>query len=80
MGNINENDYEKKCQITKQLYINLKRHVGNVSIDFSMEEWYLKKIVSDLTIKFLIDYNTDNNYIFPDFSCWKMLYTIVGDD
>ena len=45
-----------------------------------MEELYLKDIVSDLIIKFLFDYYTDKNYIFPNFSCWNMLYAVVGED
>ena len=45
-----------------------------------MEEWYLKKIVSDLTIKFLIDYNIDTNFIFPEFDSWEILYYILGED
>ena len=39
-----------------------------------------EKIVSDLTIKFLIDYNIDTTFIFPDFDSWERLYCILGDD
>ena len=39
-----------------------------------------EKIVSDLTIQFSINYNTDNNNRFPDFDCWEILYVIIGNE
>ena len=35
----------KKCNLTKKINIPLKKHVGNVDCDFSMEEYYLKYIL-----------------------------------
>ena len=48
-----------------------------MSCDCSTEEEDLKVIVSRLTIKFLIYYDSDGKYIFPD---WDILYCIVQDD
>ena len=45
-----------------------------------MEEWYLKDMMSKLTIKFLIAYDLDNIYIFSDFDYQKVLYYIIQDD
>ena len=45
-----------------------------------MEEWYLKDIVSKLTITFLINYDLDKTYIFPHFDCWELLYCILQED
>ena len=28
----------------------------------------------------MIDYNIDNNYIFPDFDSWEMLHYTLGED
>ena len=67
---------KKNWNLTKKLYIDLKKHIGNVHCDCSIEEWYLVDIVSKLTIKFLIDYDLDNTYIFIDFDCWNMVYCI----
>ena len=45
-----------------------------------MEEWYLKDIVSKLTITFLINHDLDKTYIFPHFDCWELLYCILQED
>ena len=44
-----------------------------------MEKWYLKDIMSKLTITFLINYDLDKNFIFPDLDSWLMLYYIIQD-
>ena len=49
---IDKTEHDKKYNITKKLYRDLKNHVGNVDCECSMEESYLKGIVSKLTIKF----------------------------
>ena len=66
---IDNKEHENKYNKTKKLYSDLKNHVGNVDCECSMEEWYLKDIVSKLTIKFIINYDLDDTYIFPDFAC-----------
>ena len=64
----------------KKLYSDLKNHVGIVDCEYSMEEWYLKDIVSKRTIKFLINYGSDKLNIFPEFDSWDYLYCILKDD
>ena len=66
---IDNKEHENKYNKTKKLYRELKNHVSNVDCECSMEEWYLKVIVSKLTIEFLINYDSDKLYIFPDFVC-----------
>ena len=56
---IDKKEHDKKCKITKKLYLYLKNHAGNVDYDYSMEEWYFKYIVSKLTIKYLIYYDLE---------------------
>ena len=72
-------EHENKYNKTKKLYSALKNHVGSVDCECSMEEWYLKDIVSKLTIEFLINYDSDKLHIFPDFVCWGCLYTTIED-
>ena len=49
---IDNKEHDKKYIITKQLYSDLMNHAGNIDCECSMEERYLKVIVSKLTIKF----------------------------
>ena len=77
---INNMEHENKYNKTKKSYSDLNNHVGIVDCECSMEEWYLKYIVSKLTIKFLINYDSDKLNIFPDFDSWDCLYTIFEDD
>ena len=77
---LDNKEHENKYNKTKKLYSDLKNHVGIVDCECLMEEWYLKDIVSKLTIKFLINYDSDKLNIFPDFDCWDWLYTILEDD
>ena len=76
---IEKKEHENKYNRTKELYSDLKHHVGIVDCECSMEEWYLKDIVSKLTIEFLINYDSDKLHIFPDFVCWGHLYTTIED-
>ena len=77
---IDNKEHENKYNKTKKIYRELKVHVGNVDCECSMEEFYLKDIVSKLIIEFLINYDSDKLYIFPDFLCWDYLYTILEDN
>ena len=40
----------------------------------------MKDIVSKLTIKFLINYDSDKLNIFPEFDCWDYLYLILENN
>ena len=73
-------EHENKYNKTKKLYSDLKNHVGIVDCECSMEEWYLKDIVSKLTIEFLINYDSDKSHTFPDIECWDWLYDILEHD
>ena len=63
---IDNKEHENKYNKTKKLYSDLKNHVEFVDCECSMEEWYLKDILSKLTIKSLINYDSDELNIFPD--------------
>ena len=77
---IEKKEHENKYNRTKELYSDLKHHVGIVDCECSMEEWYLKDIVSKLTIEFLINSDKDKLNNFPDFDSWDCLYFILEDD
>ena len=76
---IDKKEHEK-CDLTKKLYIDLKKYVGNVDCDCSMKEWNLKDIMSKLTINFLRNYDFDKIYILLEFDSWQILYCIVQDN
>ena len=77
---IDNKEHENKYNKTKNLYQELKNHVDNVDCECAMEVWHLKDIVSKLTIEFLINYDSDKLYIFPEFDSWDCLYTTLEDD
>ena len=69
-----------------KMFNEYKISIGNIDCYCSNEEWYLKYIVSELIINFLINNAKDvhgNNlnidHQFPDWDCWDVLYDDSDD-
>ena len=94
-GNVeyNLNKHESNIKKMNKLLLHLQNkhwfHQYNLSIKnklYSKNEWELKLIVSELTIKFLILHKKDVNendigdlLEFPDWQCVDSLYEDIGD-
>ena len=70
-------EHENNLNKTKTLFKSMSNHFGKIDCNCSMDEWFLKNIVSKLTIKLLIDYDEDEKYQFPNMDCWYMFLHIT---
>ena len=76
----------KNCDIMNNTYGKLRKHFNKPDTCCTSSEWYLKSIVSELTIQYLISYDNnakgeklDEDHQFPDWSCWDSLYDSIGE-
>ena len=76
--------HHTNCNIMKKHLWYIKTNFNKPDTCCTSSEWYLKSIVSKLTIQYLIFYDKnvkgkklDEEHQFPDWNCWKYVYASV---